>query len=165
MIVVADTSPLNYLIQIECDRLLPALYRRILVPPAVIREMEHAHAPPAVASWLQRTPAWIEISAPAVLTKTWLDSPGFESLGAGEREAIQLAEEQSADLLLIDERKGTLEAGRRGLETTGTLGVLLSAGLLGLVDAEAGYRRLIEKTNFRSSDALERHFLRQIRLS
>jgi hypothetical protein len=36
MIVVADTSRLNYLIQIDCDNLLPQLYERILVPSGVI---------------------------------------------------------------------------------------------------------------------------------
>jgi len=45
-------------------------------------------------------------------------------LQIGEREAIRLAQEQRADLLLIDERRGRLEAKRRGLATTGTLGVL-----------------------------------------
>ncbi len=37
IVVVADTSPLNYLVQIHCQDLLPALYERVLVPPAVIR--------------------------------------------------------------------------------------------------------------------------------
>ena len=61
-------------------------------------------------------------------------------LDLGEREAIQLAEEQHADLLLIDERKGRQRARQRGLKTTGTLGVLLSAGELGLIDSEVVYR-------------------------
>jgi uncharacterized protein len=39
IVVVADTSPLNYLIQIHCQDLLPALYERVLVPPAVITEL------------------------------------------------------------------------------------------------------------------------------
>jgi len=38
MIVVADTSPLNYLIQIECVYLLPELYGEILVPAAVTKK-------------------------------------------------------------------------------------------------------------------------------
>jgi uncharacterized protein len=80
-------------------------------------------------------------------------------LGLGEREAIQLAEERHADLLLIDERKGRMEARRRGLMTTGTLGVLLSAGEMGMIDAEAAYRSLLLKTTFRTSAALEARFL------
>jgi predicted nucleic acid-binding protein len=46
MIVVADTSPLNYLIQIEYDYLLPRLYRTVLVPEGVIVELRREKAPP-----------------------------------------------------------------------------------------------------------------------
>jgi len=48
MIVVADTSPLNYLIQIDCDGLLPLLYGKIVVPTGVMQELGHAGAPVAV---------------------------------------------------------------------------------------------------------------------
>ena len=66
-------------------------------------------------AWLESLPYWLEIRP--------LDStpdPELNHLGRGEREAIQLAEEQRASLLLIDERKGQSEAARRGLSTTGT---------------------------------------------
>jgi predicted nucleic acid-binding protein len=52
MIVVADTAPLNYLIQIDCDGLLPKLYGRIVVPVSVVQELGHAAAPAAVRRWL-----------------------------------------------------------------------------------------------------------------
>jgi len=84
-------------------------------------------------------------------------------LGLGEREAIQLAQERRAHLLLIDERKGRLEAKRRGLRTTGTLGVLLSAGELGIINPSEPYRRLLTETTFRTSAALEEQFLEQLR--
>jgi predicted nucleic acid-binding protein len=158
MIVVADTSPLNYLIQIDCDSLLPQLYGRIVVPSGVMQEMGHAGAPAVVREWLTRVPTWIEVC----LTVSVPDAE-LAFLGLGEREAIQLAEEQHADLLLIDERKGRLEAKRRGLRTTGTLGVLLSAGELGMIDSETAYRRLLAETTFRTSAALEAQFLGQIR--
>jgi predicted nucleic acid-binding protein len=158
MIVVADTSPLNYLIQIDCDSLLPRIYGHIVVPTGVMRELSHASAPAAVQVWLTRIPAWIDVRPAA--------SPLGEELaflGLGEREAIQLAEKEHADLLLMDERKGRLEAKRRGLMTTGTLGVLLSAGELGLIDSGIAYRRLLAETSFRTSAALETQFLEQIR--
>jgi predicted nucleic acid-binding protein len=63
---------------------------------------------------------------------------------------------------LIDERKGRIEATRRGLATTGTLGVLLAAAERGSIDAAAIYRRLIVETNFRSTPQLEKSFLRQV---
>jgi predicted nucleic acid-binding protein len=157
MIVVADTSPLNYLIQIDCDTLLPRLYGRIVVPSGVMRELGHVGAPAAVQAWLAQIPCWIDV-------RSTLSSPDADLafLGLGEREAIQLADEQHADLLLIDERKGRPEAKRRGLRTTGTLGVLLSARELGLIDAEAAYRRLLIETSFRTSAALEAQFLGRI---
>jgi len=34
IVVVADTSPLNYLVEIDCQDLLPALYEHVLVPAA-----------------------------------------------------------------------------------------------------------------------------------
>ncbi len=156
MIVVADTSPLNYLIQIQCEHVLPRLYRAVVVPLGVIEELRSPKAPSAVKAWIERLPDWIEIH-PLAATP----NPELNYLGRGEREAIQLAEEQCASLLLIDERKGQSEAARRGLSTTGTLGVLLDAGEAGLIDPPQAYRRLIEETTFRTSPALEAHFLRR----
>jgi predicted nucleic acid-binding protein len=157
MIVVADTSPLNYLIQIACDSLLPQLYGRIVIPSGVMHELEHPGAPATVRMWLTKVPAWIEVS----LTSSMPDAE-LAFLGLGEREAIQLAEEQHADLLLMDEHKGRMEAKRRGLRTTGTLGVLLSAGELSLIEPALAYKRLLTETSFRTSAALEAHFLRLI---
>jgi predicted nucleic acid-binding protein len=115
VIVVADTSPLNYLILIEHDSVLPKLYGRVIVPPEVLQELSHPDAPNAVRSWLKNTPTWLEVKAPSAPP-----DPALGLLDPGERQAIQLAEEQRADLLLIDERKGSEEAKRRGLTTTGT---------------------------------------------
>jgi predicted nucleic acid-binding protein len=158
MIVVADTSPLNYLIQIDFDILLPEIYGHIIVPAGVIQELSHAGAPAVVSRWLTRVPSWVDVRVTASPPDSRL-----AFLGLGEKEAIQLAEEQHADLVLIDERKGRLEATRRGLRTTGTLGVLLSGGELGLIDSAGAYRRLLSETSFRASAALEAQFLGQIR--
>ncbi len=157
MIVVADTSPLNYLIQIGCESLLPMLYTRVLIPPAVLAELDDPAAPSAVRQWLPHPPEWIEVRRTSFPPDTEL-----AALDPGEQEAIQLAEEQRADLLLIDERKGRAEAMRRGLATTGTLGVLLAAAERGSIDAAAIYHRLIVETNFRSTPDLERRFLQQV---
>ena len=86
ILVVADTSPLNYLILIHCEELLPTLYKRVFVPTAVIRELAHTQAPTLVRAWLSNMPKWLEIRE--------VRSPSNASLagfGPGEREAIQLA--------------------------------------------------------------------------
>lgn len=48
MIVVGDTSPLNYLVQIGCAELLSQLYKRLLVPNAVAVELMDLRTPRAV---------------------------------------------------------------------------------------------------------------------
>jgi hypothetical protein len=68
MIVVADTSPLNYFLQIKCESLLPSLHQHVLVPPAVLHELIHPDAPEVVAQWLLHLTDWIEVrrtAAPA----------------------------------------------------------------------------------------------------
>jgi len=50
MVVVADTSPINYLVLIEQIDLLTRLYTRILIPPAVLAELKHPLAPKPVAT-------------------------------------------------------------------------------------------------------------------
>lgn len=155
MIVVADTSPLNYLILIRQQDLLPKLFQRVFVPPEVLSELGDPDAPLVVRSWLQNLPEWLEVKAP--------QTPPDEALrllDPGEREAIQLAQEQGADLLLIDERRGSAEARRLGLTTTGTIGVLLAAGELGLIDAKEACRRLLTETTFRATPELRAKFLR-----
>lgn len=158
MIVVADASPLNYLIQIQCERLLHSLYGHVLVPAAVMDELRHPAAPKAVSAWVKSIPDWIEVRA--VRARQDL---ALESLDAGEREAIQLAEDQRVDLLLIDEKRGREMAKRRGIGTMGTLGILLAAGREKLVDPEVAFERLTGTTSFRSSASLRADFLRLCR--
>jgi predicted nucleic acid-binding protein len=74
-------------------------------------------------------------------------------LDPGESEAIALATEVHAEVVLIDEQAGRQEALRRGLKVAGTLAVLDEADQAGLVlfdDAIAELR----KTSFRVSPAV-----------
>lgn len=61
MIVVSDTSPINYLILIELQDLLPKLFDRILIPEAVHRELLSAAAPDPIKRFLAETPDWLEV--------------------------------------------------------------------------------------------------------
>ena len=142
--VVADTSPLNYLIQIDCHKVLPILYRRILLPDVVAKELDQRGTPPVVRAWMQQVPQWVEvrkIGSRADSTLSMLDP--------GEREAIQLAEEIGSDLLLMDDRAGVRIARGRGLLVTGTLGVLT----LPLLDIDHAIT-LLEATDFRCKPEL-----------
>src|SRR5450432_4472655 len=79
-VVVSDTSPLNYLVQIKCAQLLPALYEHILIPSMVLRELENAGTPAIMRTWLSRLPEWIVVRE----VHTFAD-PGLDGLDAGRR--------------------------------------------------------------------------------
>jgi predicted nucleic acid-binding protein len=74
-------------------------------------------------------------------------------LGPGEQDAIHLAEELHADLILMDDEDGRIEAERRALTVIGTLGVLERAAERGLLDLPPALTRL-RATNFFVDDAL-----------
>ena len=116
MIVVSDTSPLNYLIAIQEIEILPALYQRVLIPETVAMELKHPRAPAAVRQWMLQLPAWIEERP--VSNKIDQD---LEALDPGERDALSLAIALGADLILIDDGEGRRAAGRHNVRVTGTL--------------------------------------------
>jgi predicted nucleic acid-binding protein len=113
--VVADTSPLNYLVLINQIHLLPELYRRVFIPTSVIDELRAPETPEPVQTWAASVPDWIEIRHTASIADATLTR-----LHAGEGDAISLALETSADALLIDERRGRQAAEDRGLKVIGT---------------------------------------------
>ena len=94
--------------------LLRQLYARILVPPAVLAELKHPVAPKPVQDWAVNVPTWVEVLGPK-------NSFILGQLDLGESEAIALAAEVHADVLLMDEQAGRQEAVRRGLRVAGTL--------------------------------------------
>lgn len=148
MIVVADTSPINYLVLIDAVGVLPELYENIVVPNAVFEELQAAETPEKVSDFVKNLPAWFVVKEASVL----LDAE-LSDLDAGEREAITLAEELNADALIIDERAGREEAKKRGIFIIGTLGILNSAAEKGLLDLPAALDRL-RQTSFRASEKL-----------
>ncbi len=151
MIVVADSSPLHYLILVEQADLLRQLYEEVLVPDAVAAELRAAASPPAVREWVSTPLSWLRV---VEVTIRDID-PVSDELDLGERAAIALAERTRADLLLIDETAGRAEARRRRLRVTGTLGVLRTGAEAGLIDVRAVLERLAA-TNFYVDEALLR---------
>jgi predicted nucleic acid-binding protein len=51
-VVVADTSPINYLLLIGQISILPGLYDEIAIPPEVLAELKDGNAPPEVLRWI-----------------------------------------------------------------------------------------------------------------
>ena len=155
MIVIADTGPLNYLVLSGAVDVLQPLYKRVIVPQAVVQELDDAAAPTAVRTWIAQPPVWLEVRPDPP------SDPTLDFLDAGEKAALTLAEALNADELLIDEQAGRAEAERRHLHVTGTLGVLASAHLAGLRDFDQALTRL-RSTNFRLHPDVERLVRRRI---
>jgi predicted nucleic acid-binding protein len=61
MRVIADNTPLRYLILLGYVDILPALYGQVILPRAVVTELQHPKTPPVVRAWIARPPAWIEV--------------------------------------------------------------------------------------------------------
>lgn len=151
MIVVTDTSPLNYLVLIGHVGVLTALFDRVVAPPAVIRELLHPRSPSPVRTWANSPPSWLEVIAPSVIDP-------ILHLGAGETEALSVAGELNADFLLIDERKATAVAQRLGHRVVGTLNVLALAAERDLVDLSSAIAAL-RQTTFREPKKLVEELL------
>ena len=149
MLAVADTSPLNYLILIHQETLLPTLYARVMIPPAVYGELLRSETPEVVRQWLAQPPGWLTIQSP----QHGLDAAAFPKLGTGEREAIPLAQELPDAILLIDDHDGRAEATRRALDLIGTVGVLEAAAIRGLIDLPPVLAQL-QATTFHASPRL-----------
>jgi len=130
-LVIADTSPINYLLLIGHIDLLPALFNRVILPAVVRDELGHPKAPLVVRDWISHPPEWVDIRQSPV---SHAHDSALAGLDAGEEDAIALALELNADLLLMDDEEGATAARAKGLEVTGTLGVL----------RRAAQRRLLE---------------------
>jgi predicted nucleic acid-binding protein len=155
MIVISDTSPICYLLLIGEIELLPQLYGQVLIPQVVQQELADERSPQLVQTWIAQPPEWLLIQAVDASSDNDLDN-----LDPGERAAIVLAEQQGADLLLIDELLGRRVALSRQLRVTGVLGVLDEAARQNLVDFPEAIARL-QQTTFRASSKLIQLLLQQ----
>ena len=155
MIVVSDTSPLCYLLLINLAELLPQLYGRVIIPESVCTELLNSDAPEIVKSWMAHPPDWLEIQAVTEEIDTTLND-----LDLGEREAIALAEQLNADLLLLDDRAARQLAIERKLPIIGVLGILGTAAKRGLINFPEAIAQL-QQTTFRASPKLIEALLKE----
>lgn len=129
MIVVSDTSPILNLARIGRLVFLPLLYHRVLIPVAVYEELiiSKPDLPPPID--IASLP-WLDVAAAENHKRVY---ELREQLDPGEAEAIVLALERRADLLLVDERRARKTATAAGLAVTGLLGVVATAKQAGLI--------------------------------
>lgn len=154
MRVVADASPVCYLVLIEQAHLLEALFGGVLIPDAVASELRDPRVPRALSAWMADPPGWLRIEQLGAES----DDPRLLALDRGEREALGLALQVGADLVIIDDREAREAARQLGLVVTGLLGVLDAAAKRGLVDLRQAVARL-RKTGFRAAPGLLKRLL------
>ncbi len=152
-LVIADTSPINYLLLIGHIDILPALFGRVILPTAVCDELRHPKAPLVVKNWIGVPPAWVDVRQ-----TSHLHDASLAGLDAGEEAAIALAVELHADLLVMDDEEGVIAARRKGLDVVGTLGVLSRAAQRHLLDLPEAFER-VKRTNFRFRQEIMDQFL------
>lgn len=137
MIVVSDTSPICYLLLINRIDILQTLYSVVIIPQAVANELSDSEAPSVVKNWIAQPPSWLQIQSTETLQSTEL-----RILDPGEREAILLAEQLNADLVILDDKAARRIAGERRLRIIGLLGILKEAARSGLLDLETTFEQL-----------------------
>ena len=158
MPTVSDTSPLLNLAIIGRLELARAQFGSVVVPPAVAGEFRLEEGRPG-SSALRRAveDGWIAVEEPS-------DDPLIrtlrQDLDRGESEAITLAVEKEAGLILLDEREGRRRARAVGLEVTGALGILARADRQGELDSLSGaLDRLEDEAGFWIGSALREQIL------
>jgi predicted nucleic acid-binding protein len=145
IIVLADTSPINYLVQIAAVDVLAHFFDQIVIPKWVQRELLNSATPEVVRKWISEPPTWIYIRSALHVLPLNLDP--------GETEAIALAKEIGAFAVLLDDADARQAAKKEGLHVTGTVGILERAAAENLLDLPQIFAKL-RATNYYASDEL-----------
>jgi predicted nucleic acid-binding protein len=132
---------LHYLILCGAETILPRLFRQVVIPSAVFRELQQPNTPPLVRQWAASLPTWIAVQTPKTVNLAL-------NVDAGELEAICLAQEIHADAILMDDRAGRNAAIHCGLAVVGTIGLLEQAAARKLIELPQAMERL-RQTNVR----------------
>jgi predicted nucleic acid-binding protein len=144
--VVSNTSPLLYLHQLGRLDLLPALYSQVLVPASVVEELAAGRAAGHDVPNIAALP-WARVVSSPTLALLALAT----DLGKGEAEAIAIAHERNA-LLILDDGLARRHAKLVGVTLTGTLGVLVKAKTAGHITEVAPVVSRLRELGFRLSD-------------
>src|SRR4051812_43632827 len=111
MLIIADTSPLRYLVVIGEPELLATIFGEVWAPDTVLQELSASETPASVRSLVDSHPAWLRTQEPNEQLLNTINP----DLGRGECAALALALELNADLLLIGDAAGRREADTLGV--------------------------------------------------
>lgn len=154
MIVVSDSSPLIALARVGHLHLLQSLFGEVLVPSAVWDEVVQADRPDVTQIV---SAEWVKVVA--VPDDSYLLALRTE-VDRGEAEAIALAADVGADLLLLDERYARKLAISMGFEIIGVAGVLALAKARGYLAEVRAVLDQLRDLNFHLGTALYEQTLR-----
>lgn len=155
MIVVSDTTILSSLFKIDRLDLLPSAFPKIVIPASVFEELKELESFGYDISVIANA-AWISVQAASDRNMVLALS---QSLDMGESEAIALAKEIGADLLLIDEKRGRLKAKEMGIPVIGLIGVVSRLKKIGKIHSVAPLLEELRSVGFWISDSLLRQVL------
>ena len=142
--VICDTSPIQYLYQLELLNILTALATNVLVPPAVVEELAQGRALGVPLPDIT-TLKWVTIRRPVSVAAVAL----VTDLGPGETEVLMLALELREAVVILDDALARRMAEALGLRLTGTLGLLLDAKRAGLIPAIGPFFDRLQELRFR----------------
>ncbi len=155
--VVSNSSPIIHLAKIGKLDLLESLYGNIVVPDKVYLECTdttYFHEETRLISdayWISKMK----------IKNVRLFNLLYPEIDAGEAEALVLALENNADLVLLDDMEARIKARKLGLLFTGVLGVLLKAKNQGMAVSLKEDIEKLEQTGFRISSDLKAKFISQ----
>lgn len=143
MIVLSDTTPLRYLIEIDEIDVLEKLFGEVIIPEKVDEELQRPKTPQKIKNWIQARPTWLKVRKADVLLLV-----PVRKIGDGEREALALALELKADVVLMDDKDAAAEAQRHHILTVPTFAILEQAAARNLLDLPTTVDAM-RKTSFR----------------
>jgi predicted nucleic acid-binding protein len=144
--VICNTSPLQYLFQIDLLEVLREQFDQVLVPEAVAAELDEGRRRNVPLPKLEDLD-WVTITS----THDGLPSP-VRGLGKGERAVLALGAHMPQAVLLLDDMRARSYATRHGMNTTGTLGMVLLAKERAMIPSVAAVLSRLERYGFRLSD-------------
>jgi predicted nucleic acid-binding protein len=158
MLTVSNTSPLLNLAIIDHLSLLEKQFQTVYVPESVLAELrvnENLNGSNHLKVALEK--GWLKVQP--VQNKAFVQLLRRE-LDQGESEAIALAIEKQADLILLDEKEGRRIARTLNLKITGILGIAIKASQNGDLESISEFiQTLRTQAHFHISPSLEREIL------
>ena len=128
--LICDSSPIQYLYQLQLIHIIPKLANQVFVPPAVVEEIRIGHSVGVNLPDLEKL-AWVTVRRPS----SELAVPLITNLGPGETEVLMLALEMREAVAVLDDALAREMAETLDLHLTGTLGLLLDAKKADLIPA------------------------------